>query len=94
MRKRKSSEPPEEENTQSVGERKTVEAQVIRVVHISNLFWLCLGLVIGQLLVFLLKYQDSNPGVGQVVSVGDHGPRYWRRSCTDTGESWEDSGFV
>ena len=67
MRKRKSSEPPEEENTQSVGERKTVKAQVIRVVHISNVFWLCLGLVIGQLLVFLVKYQDSNPGVGQVT---------------------------
>ena len=76
MRKRKSSEPPEEENIQSEGERKTVKAQVIRVVHISNVVWLCLGLVIGQLLVFLLKYQDSNPGVGQDVSVGDHGPRY------------------
>ena len=74
MRKRKSSEPPEEENTQSVGDRRTGRAQVIRVVHISNVVWLCLGLVIGQLLVFMLKYQPSNPG--QDVSVGDHGPRY------------------
>ena len=77
MRKRKSSEPSEEENTQvATVDRTSGKAQVIRVVHISNLVWLCLGLVIGQLLVFLLKYQDSNPGVGQVVSVVDHGPRY------------------
>ena len=48
MRKRKSSEPSEEENNQVVeGVRTTGKAQVIRVVHISNIVWLCLGLVIG-----------------------------------------------
>ena len=73
MRKRKTSD-PSEEDTQSEGGGKTGKAQVIRVVHISNIVWLCLGLVIGQLLVFMFKYQPSNPG--QDVSVGDHGPRY------------------
>ena len=53
MRKRKSSEPSEEENTQvATVDRTSGKAQVIRVVHISNLFWLCLGLVIGQLLCY------------------------------------------
>ena len=63
MRKRKSSEPPEEENTPSPGDWRTGEAQVIRVVRISNIVWLCLGLVIGQSVrvnMFILKYQDSN----------------------------------
>ena len=48
MRKRKSSEPSEEEHTQvATVDRTSGKAQVIRVVHISNLVWLCLGLVIG-----------------------------------------------
>ena len=59
MRKRKSSEPPEEENTPSPGDWRTGEAQVIRVVRISNIVWLCLGLVIGQSVrvnMFILKF--------------------------------------
>ena len=40
----------------------------------AQVIWLCLGLVIGQLLVFILKYQHSNPG--KDLSVRDHGRRY------------------
>ena len=87
MRKRKTSD-PSEEDPQSEGGGRTGQAQVIRVVHISNVVWLCLGLVIGQFLI--LKYQASNPPLGQDVSVGGPGPRYSRRSSTATGER-EDS---
>jgi len=51
MRKRKSSDLPEEETKSADGdgsvETRTAPAQVVRVVPISNIFWLCLGLAIG-----------------------------------------------
>ena len=68
MRKRKISDRKSEEGG------KTGKAQVIRVVHISNVVWLCLGLVIGQFLI--LKYQASNTALGQDLSVEDPGPCY------------------
>ena len=57
MRKRKSSEPIEEEK--SAGDRRAGKAQVIRLVQLSYIAWLCLGLVIGQSVrvnMFILKF--------------------------------------
>ena len=89
MRKRKSSEPIEEEK--SAGDRRAGKAQVIRLVQLSYIAWLCLGLVIGQLLCYFSYWNVlvrmylwgtmDHVTRGEVVRIQVRGSWLWFRNC-------------